>query len=452
MSGAHMPIAEEISAFMAAHPDLETVEVLLPDMNGIFRGKQMPASALKKLATNGVPFPITTSFLTTDGCNADTILADYGSDPDRTCVPVPGSLKIMPWTKRPTAQIMVTMQDKDGRPFFMDPRTVLKRVLARYHGAGLRPVIALEYEFFLFEAGTIPPKPVAPPNGMAAASGANCYNMDVFYDFESLLKEIEDDCRAQGLDVIGLVCEYGNGQFEVNLAHSDNVEKACDDALLLKRAVKAVALKHGLLASFMAKPIGDEVGTGLHAHVSILDGDADNIFAGDSGEAQLKHAVGGLLATMPDATAFFAPNANSFRRFDPEWFAPVVPNWGENNRRLSVRLPLSDDANRRFEHRVCGADVCPHLIVAAILAGAHQGLVEKADPGPPLGEFDEVDFEHMLPPRWRMALDQLETSAVMRDYLGTEFVDLYLRIRRFEEEDFHRKISTADYDQYLRII
>lgn len=447
-----MPMTEEISAFLKAHPDVEVVEVLIADMNGIFRGKQMPVSGLKGLAKKGIPFPITTPFLTTNGANADSILDDYGSDPDRTCMPVPGSLKLMPWATKPTAQIMVTMQDTDGTPFFMDPRAVLGRVLDRYHAENLRPVIALEYEFFLFEAGSVPPVPVAPPNGMAAASGANCYNMDVFYDFEGLMQEIEDNCRAQGLNVIGLVCEYGNGQFEVNLEHTDDVEKACDDALLLKRAVKSVALKHGLLASFMAKPTFDEVGNGLHAHVSVLDEAGVNIFSGEDGEARLQHAVGGLLDTMPEATAFFAPNANSYRRFDPEWFAPVVPNWGENNRRLSVRLPLSDDANRRFEHRVCGADVCPHLVVAAILAGAFHGLHTKADPGEPLGEFDLVDFAGVLPPRWRMALDTLEAGKVMPEYLGKDFVELYLSVRRSEEEDFHRQISAADYEQYLRII
>lgn len=447
-----MSFQQEIDAFLTAHPDVATVEVLLADMNGIFRGKQMPIDGLKKIAKGSFPFPITTCFLTANGTNADSIADEYGSDPDRFCLPVPGSLKIMPWARKPTAQVQLTMLDSDGAPFFMDPRAVLDGVLARYREAGLSPVVALEYEFFLFEAGSVPPVPVKPQNGMQAASGPSVYNLDVYYDFEPLMQEIEDSCRTQGLDVTGLVCEYGNGQFEVNLQHTSDVQQACDDALLLKRAVKSVALKHGLLASFMAKPLADEVGNGLHAHVSILNEAGDNIFAGEAGEAALRHAVGGLIETMPEATAFFAPNANSFRRFDPEWFAPVVPNWGENNRRLSVRLPLSDDANRRFEHRVCGADVCPHLITAAILAGAFHGMQEKADPGTPLGEFDQVDFADMLPPRWRIALDTLDQGSVMRRYLGEGFVDLYLRVRRWEEEETHRQISNAEYDQYLRIV
>ena len=130
----------------------------------------------------------------------------------------------------------------------------------------------------------------------------------------------------------------------------------------------------------------------------------------------------------------------------------MVPNGGENNRRLSVRLPLSGAKNRRFEHRVCGADVCPHLVVAAILAGSHYGLTGELDPGPELGEFDPVDFKNVLPSRWCMALDRFEKSEVMREYLGDDFVDLYLQVRRDEEEEFHRQISQWDYDQYLRVI
>lgn len=447
-----MTFDQEMAAFMAAHPDVKTVEVLIADMNGIFRGKQMPLAGLHKIAKGQFPFPITTCFLTANGTNADSIADEYGSDPDRFCLPVPGSLKIMPWAGKPTAQVQLSMMDSDGSPFFMDPRAVLDRVLQHYKEADLTPVVALEYEFFLFEAGTVPPVPVKPPNGMPPASGPSVYNLDVYYDFEDLMHEIEATCRDQGLSVTGLVCEYGNGQFEINLNHTSDVQQACDDALMLKRAVKSVALKHGLLASFMAKPVADEVGNGLHAHVSVLDKAGVNVFAGEAGAAALRHAVGGLIDTMPEATALFAPNANSYRRFDPEWFAPVVPNWGENNRRLSVRLPLSDDKNRRFEHRVCGADVCPHLITAAILAGAFHGMKEKCDPGDPLGEFGHVDFADMLPPRWRIALDRLAAGTVLRDYLGAEFIDVYLRVRRWEEEEVHRQISPAEYDHYLRII
>lgn len=443
---------QEINRYLEKYPDTEVVEVLLADFNGIFRGKQMPVSALKKIAQGELYFPITTSFLTTNGANAELILDEYGSDPDRRCDMIPGSLHPVPWAGRPTAQLMLQPLDKDGSALFASARTALSRTLGHLSDMGLTPVVAFEYEFFLFEMNSSRPQPLAPPNGMPRAKDANCYNLDVYKDFEPLLLEIESAALAQGIEVTSFVCEYGNGQFEVNLNHSPNAMKAADEAMMLKRVVRGVAQKHGLLASFMAKPLYDEVGSGLHAHVSLVDQQGNNIFAVDGGEEKLKNALGGLLATMPAATAIFAPNANSYRRFDAEWFAPVVRNWGENNRRLSLRLPMSDQANRRFEHRVSGADASPHLVLAAILAGAHHGMAQKLDPGPELGEFDLVDFEHVLPSRWKIALDTMRADDVFAGYFGKRFVELYLQVKESEEEDFHRMISAADYDQYLRIL
>jgi glutamine synthetase len=446
-----MSFAAEVDQFLAQHPDTKVVEVLIADMNGIFRGKQMPISGLKKIASQGICFPYTTPFLTTNGANAEQHYDKYGSDPDRICHAIEGTLKPMPWAERPTAQVMVQMQEADGSAFRADARTALVNVLSRYKADGWTPVSALEFEFFLFEAGSVPPVPVAPPNDMPRSKDANCFNMDVFYDFQELLQEIESACHAQGIGVSGLVCEYGNGQFEVNVDHSDDVLKMCDDAMMLKRVVRCIAQKHGLLASFMAKPLADEVGSGMHAHVSVLNDKGQNIFAGDN-DVTLKYAVGGLLDTMREATAFFAPNANSFKRFDPEWFAPVVPNWGENNRRLSVRLPLCDAPNRRFEHRVAGADACPYLLVAAILAGAHYGLKNRCDPGPELGEFELVSFDNVLPSRWKIALNELAAGAVMKNYFGEHFVEVYLEVRSSEEEEFHRAVTAADHEQYLRVL
>ena len=442
----------EIDAFLKANPDTENVDVLIADINGMFRGKQLPVSALPKIAGNGVYFPLCTPFLTVNGASAEATYDEYGSDPDRLCKPIAESLKPVPWAARPTAQLMLSMETLEGEPTFADPRTVLSNVLDRYTADKLTPVVALEFEFFLFEAGSMPPKPLAPPNGMPSGTDANCFNMEIFSDFAPLLQEIEEGCRAQGLSVAGLVCEYGNGQFEVNIDHSSNVMKQCDDAVMLKRVVRGVAQKHGLLASFMAKPVNDEVGSGLHAHVSLLDGAGTNIFSAGGGEDRLKHAAGGMLATMREATALFAPNANSFRRFDEEWFAPVVPCWGENNRRLAIRLPLAERVNRRFEHRVAGADASPHLVVATILAGAHYGLTGKIDPGPAMSEFEIPNFSNVLPARWKIALEELKAGSVLKSYLGDEFMALYLQVRESEEEAFHRVVGTADFDQYLRIL
>lgn len=447
-----MSFIVEVEKFLEQHPDLESVELLLTDINGLYRGKRIPASGLRKVAENGAYFPITTPFLMVQGANAETLNKEYGSDPDRSCRPVEGSLQLMPWAERKSAQLLLQMQDEEGAPFFFDPRDVLQRVMQRFEDAELKPVVALEYEFYLLEAGSIPPKPVAPQNGMPESNSANCYNLEISYDFDVILADIEAACQEQGLNVIGVVCEYGSGQFEVNLAHSDDIMAIADHALMLKRIIRGVARKHGLLASFMAKPFTDDVGSGLHAHVSVLDRGDRNIFSGDAGEKRLEAAVGGLIASMPEATAIFAPNANSYRRFDPTLFAPITPNWGENNRKTSIRLPLADDPNRRFEHRVSGADASPHLVLASILSGCHYGMTESCDPGTRLGEFEVVGASDPLPNRWNKALDRMEEGFILREYLGDDFIDLFLAVKRDEEEARNREVPLSDYEQYLRLL
>ncbi len=447
-----MSFQEEVDAFLGAHPDIEVVEVLLSDMNGILRIKQASPAVLKKIAKGAFTLPASVSYLSVTGDTLDCTLADLGSDPDRLCVAVPGTLQVVPWANRPTAQVLMTMRELDGSSWFTDPRCILEKTLSSYQSAGLKPVVAFEYEFYLLEKGAMPPRPVAPMSGMPRATGANYLTAEVHYDFAPILDEIEAACRVQGIPLDALLCEYGDGQFEVNLNHMDDALMASDYALLLKRVVKCVAFKHDMLASFMAKPLPDQSGNGLHLHMSILNASGDNIFGLDDGEEKLAAAVGGLLKAMPESTAIFAPTANSYRRFDPELYTPVVPNWGENNRRVSVRLPVADKTNRRFEHRVSGADACPHLVSAAILAAAHYGLTHNCDPGTKLGELDDIDMSNMLPSRWGRSNAVFKEGEILSDYLGERFVDLYGRIRSEEEEIYHRVISQTDLDWYLRVV
>jgi glutamine synthetase len=210
---------------------------------------------------------------------------------------------------------------------------------------------------------------------------------------------------------------------------------ACDHAVLLKRAVKAAALKHGFVACFMAKPFAEDSGNGLHIHMSLVDKNGKNYFSHDKDNlalapfsARLRYAVGGLLKTMPESTVIFSPNANSYRRLLPENFAPVDTNWGVNHRVVAVRIPQADKKNLRFEHRVAGADANPYLVTAAIVAGVHYGLKNKCDPGRMVEEGETIKLNTRIPDRW--------------DAIN----------RRAEEKKFHDSVSGLDFDWYLRSI
>ena len=168
--------------------------------------------------------------------------------------------------------------------------------------------------------------------------------------------------------------------------------------------------------------------------------------------ARFRHAIGGLAETMADATAIFAPNANSFRRLRPDMFAPVEPNWGVNHRNVALRVPLSDATNLRIEHRVAGADANPYLVAAAVLGGIHYGMKKRCDPGPMVDEGEIVRLETQIPDRWDEALDQMAKSKFLADYLGQEFCETYVSVRRAESQEFHNHVHQLDFDWYLRAV
>ncbi len=445
--------AAEAEAFLAAHPGTQNLDTLFADINGILRGKQMPASGLPKLGLKGVNYPLSTLVLDCQGRMIAEALEDgLDGDPDRTYYPVSGSLRPVPWADKPTAQVMMAATEPDGSPLFCDPRAVLGRAYAPLASMGLTPVMALELEFYLLNPASQPPEPIGPLNGFPAMVGPQCLGSEGLADFADFMREVEDVTAAQGIPMTSILCEYGDGQFECNLKHVSDPFAACDDAVALKRAVRAVARKRGFIASFMAKPRTDQTGSGLHIHLSLLDRDGRNIFSGTEGQKLLRNAVGGCLAAMPESVALMAPTANSYRRFQPGAFAPVSPIWGVNHRAVSLRVPLSGDADARFEHRPAGADACPYLVAAVLLASAHYGLVNKCDPGPMVAEGTRAELGKPFPNRWCEALTALEQGKILKPYLGEKFLDVFLGVKRDEEARFHSEVSSRDYAWYLRVM
>ena len=248
-----------------------------------------------------------------------------------------------------------------------------------------------------------------------------------------------------------MISEYGAGQFEVNLQHQDDVLRACDHAALLRRAVVGVSRSLGYNASFMSKPFADQSGNGMHVHVSLIDEDGNNVFQADTeeGDRLLAQAVAGLQATMAEAMAIFAPNLNVYRRFKPDEFVPVTTDWGDNNRSVAFRIPPSDAANRRIEHRVSGAEANPYLVVAAILAGLHHGLAQKLDPGDKHNGNAGAEVDQNLPLSLWQALESIRNATVLPNYLGAEYLQIYADVKRAEFDAFMDGILLREYEWYL---
>ncbi len=451
---------EELQRFLDEQPGCGMIELLIADMVGVLRGKRVLPEEFDKVFGKGFNIPGSAVMLDTMGAVIPGL--PYGAedgDPDVYARPVPGSLAPIPWARRHCGQALFALYDRDGSPYFADPRHVLTRAAEPLRRRGLTVVMAAELEFYLIEAGHhgVSPRLPAIPGTRFGQRGEQVYHPDDLWELEAFLDELTETCRAQSLPVGTTISEFAPGQFEVNLHHVPDPVLACDHAVLLKRAVRAVARRHGTAACFMAKPFAEFAGSGLHFHVSLLDEDGSNFLSGGNPDLavppfhdRLRHAVGGLQATMGDAMALFAPNGNSYRRLRPDFFAPVMPNWGVNHRGVSIRIPLSGPRNLRIEHRTAGADANPYLVAAAVLAGIEHGLEHGIAPDRMVAEGELVELEVRLPVRWDEALERFGESTVLPRYLGREYCRVYEHARRVESQRFHNEVSDRDYQWYLR--
>lgn len=453
MSSVDLP--EDIRAQLADWPELAYIEAYLVDINGLLRGKRLPAGMLSRLYTKGINLPASTPLLDIWGEEVEgTGLIMTTGDADKLCRPVAHSLRPMPWTRRPAAQLLLAMFDDDGAGFMGDPRAILASVVQRLAARGLKAVVATELEFRLFEAEPDGAGlPVPAHRATAPGRRSQLFGLDELEGLDDLLGEIESACVAQGLPVDTLISEQGEAQYEINLEHVDDALLAADQALLLKRTIKAVARKHDLTASFMAKPFGDSSGNGMHVHISLVDADGHNVFAGnDRTDSPLMQCVAGLIETMYESTAVFAPHNNSYRRFLPGSHAPMAASWGIDNRTAAIRLPLAEPNATRIEHRVAGADANPYLVLAAVLAGMEHGMARRLSPPAETRGDAVADGVVALPDAWGRAIDAFAASGFIADAFGTTFRDWYVAAKRQERERLRRIVPAAEHDAYLRSV
>ncbi len=445
---------EQLAAFRARHPEVEVADVYVSDLNGVARGKLVPAGMLDKLAGGGMKMPVSVLGLDIFGDDvAEAGIAIETGDPDGVLLPLAETLAPMLWAGRPTAQVQCMMTDAGGAEVCgYDPRGVLARVVGRAREMGLQPVMALELEFYLVD----PNEPVPPINPMAGGrlERSQIYDMEVMRAFEPVIAGITRAAVALGAPAETAICEFGAGQFEMNLGHVADPLAAADHMVALKRAVRGVARSHGLDASFMPKPFGDMAGSGMHIHLSLLDGAGQNVFdgAGQGANPALRHAVAGLCGAMADCLLVFAPHLNSYRRFVPGSYAPMVAAWGYDNRGVALRVPETSGKGARVEHRVAGSDANPYLLAAAMLAGALDGIARGAEPGAPVGAEAGPGDGAPLPLSWAMAEQAFAASDFVADWLGPEVRHVFAAMKRQERATLMARVSDVEHAAYLRTV
>ena len=455
-----MTIADpkELKIFLDKHPGIQFFEIVFTNMAGVPRGKRLRRHEIEAVYANGrfLPGSILVNDITGQDVEATGLVWEDG-DADRVARPIAGRLTPAPWLGDDVAQIPVTMYELDGKPHDLDPRHVLQRVIDRFAADGLVPVVACELEYYLVDARrTANGKIQLPPSPLTGdrATQHQVYGLREVEEASPFLRDLWAAADAMGIPLEGAISEYAPGQLELTLKHHADALRAADDAVLYKRAAKGVALRHGCEATFMAKPFAERAGSGMHLHVSVNDKSGKNIFASEKpeGEPVLAHAVGGMKALLADSMAIYAPNANSYRRFKANSYAPVAPTWGVNNRTVSFRVPAGAPSTRHIEHRVAGADAHPVLALAALLAAVHHGISGRIHPGAAIvGDgYAQAEGGEKIPTNWFAAVDRFAESEVLKDYLGERFVRMFATVKRVEQERFQSVIPDIDYDWYLR--
>jgi len=416
------------------------VECIFPDVSGYPRGKLMPAASFAAGNELRIAQAIPMQCVTGD-YSYDPIFPDQ--DPDVRLVPDMATLKRVPWASTPRYMAIHDCVELGGELCAFAPRSVLKAVLARYAAAGLTPVVAPEIEFYLTAAHTDPTQALQAPMGRSgrAEVGQSAFSLNMLNELAPFWDEFHAALDALGIGSDTWIHEVGTTQYEINLQHGNPLALA-DQAFLFKLAAKEVALRHGLNAVFMAKPLAGQAGSSMHLHQSVVDAEGRNIFSQPDGAASpaFFHYIGGLQAHTPDLMLVYAPFVNSYRRYVTGSQAPVNIQWGHDNRTTGLRIPLSGPAARRVENRIAGADANPYLVMAATLAAGLAGMQEGLSPADAMPD-NAYHLPRDLPRTLLDAAERLGASAHAPRLMGAAFVQAYRAVKLLEHDSYLSEIS-----------
>jgi glutamine synthetase len=430
---------------------ISEVECLVPDMTGNARGKFIPAHQFLSRGDPRLPESIMIQSVTGEYSDEHWSFVEP-TDADMVLKPDASTMRVVPWAREPTAQIIHDCYTMSGEPHPLSTRNILRKVLGLYEAQGLRPVVAPEVEFYLVSQNLDPDYELSPPKGRSGRNESSrlSYSIDAVAEFEDFVEDMYNFAHAQELHVDTLIHENGAAQMEINFLHGDPLSLA-DQVFTFKRTVRETAYKHGMYATFMAKPMKAEPGSAMHIHQSLVSqATGENVFvdgAGKHTETFLNY-IAGLQRYTPELISLYAPNVNSYRRLAPEIAAPINLNWGIDNRTTAFRVPQSGPAATRVENRFPGADVNPYLAFAATLASGFLGMQGKLRPTEPhqgTANEEEVEVARTL----EEGLRHLQDSPEVQEVFGELFLKAYAAVKLDEFEEFNQVISSWEREHLL---
>ncbi|WP_371096742.1 glutamine synthetase family protein [Streptomyces sanglieri] len=428
------PLAVEELRSLVASGAIDTVVLAFPDMQGRLQGKRFAAGffldEVLEHGTEGCNYllAVDTDMNTVDGYAMSSWERGYG---DFAMVPDLDTLRLLPWHEG-TALLVADLAWNDGGPVVAAPRQVLRRQLDRLVGLGYRAQVGTELEFIVFKDTY----EQAWDRGYRGLTPANQYNIDYSIlgtgRVEPLLRRIRNEMQAAGLTVESAKGECNLGQHEIAFRY-DEALVTCDQHAVYKTGAKEIAAQEGVSLTFMAK-YDEREGNSCHIHLSLTDANGDNAMSGDGPDGMsdlMRHFLAGQLAALRDFSLLYAPNINSYKRFQPGSFAPTAVAWGHDNRTCSLRV-VGHGRSRRFENRLPGGDVNPYLATAGLVAAGLYGVEHKlALPEVCTGNAYTAEYEQ-VPTTLREAADLWEASPIAKEAFGEEVVAHYLNMARVE--------------------
>lgn len=423
--------------------DYDRIRVLWPDHLGLARGKYLPI----RYADRG----------------AYHCLALFALGYDRDMTPAPGTklLEGLPDLKaafsmddvragwEPRTGVAIADIEHEGEPVPLSARHALRRAIEDWRALGYEPMVGIELEAFVFQRSDDGQRwvPWETPGGYVYGTGTAV-------DPIGLLDEIMREAEAADLPVESINSEYDIPQFELTL-HYDDALKAVDDAFLFKVLAREVAHRHGLLLTFLGKPLGDRGGSGLHVNVSLTDANGHNALndeTDDRGLSKVAHqAIAGMMTHHCGMTALLAPTVNAYKRLRPGQLSGYWCNWGYDHRGTTVRISPERGASTRLEHRMADGAANVYTATAAVLQAARLGVVNDLSPQPAETRdcLESTDATVHTPETLRDALDELEKDTELSEAVGAELVEHFVAIKRAEWQRFAAAVTDWELNEYL---
>ncbi|MFJ9177337.1 glutamine synthetase family protein [Streptomyces sp. NPDC102360] len=433
---------EELHALVGSG-EIDTVVLAFPDMQGRLQGKRFAArfflDEVLEHGTEGCNYllAVDTEMNTVDGYAMSSWDRGYG---DFAMRPDLSTLRRVPWNAG-TAMLTADLAWDDGSPVVAAPRQILRRQLERLAELGLTAQVGTELEFIVFKDTY----EQAWDANYRSLTPANQYNIDYSVlgtgRIEPLLRRIRNEMAGAGLTVESAKGECNPGQHEIAFRYAEALA-TCDQHAIYKTGAKEIAAQEGCSLTFMAK-YNEREGNSCHIHLSLADSDGTNVMAGSGGHGMselMRHFLAGQLAALRDFSLLYAPNINSYKRFQPGSFAPTAVAWGHDNRTCALRV-VGHGRSTRFENRLPGGDVNPYLAVAGLVAAGLYGVENKLElPEACAGNAYTADYAH-VPSTLREAAELWENSPLAQAAFGDEVVAHYRNMARVELDAYDAAVT-----------